>query len=407
MDGRGAIAAAALLLTAGLAGTPTPARASETELSGFVAADLRAFLRSPAQPGQSDAALNPSLVLQPELRHEWNDGGDRITAILFARFDSRDGRRTHFDLRELNWLHAGEGWDLRLGVDKVFWGVAESRHLVDIVNQTDLVEDIDGEDKLGQPMVNLGLQRDWGDLNLFVLPRFRERTFPGRKGRLRGPLAVATEREIFDSSDRHWHVDFAARYEVVIADWDIGLAQFHGTGREPRLVAATDGRGRPLLAPRYDIIDQTSLDAQVTLGDWLLKFEAIGRVGQGDPFAAIVGGFEYTFYGVLDSGADLGLLAEYLYDGRDGSAPATTFDDDIFLGLRLALNDAYDSDLLAGLVVDRLSGATFVSLEAGRRLSEHWSLEVVARGFFNAPAGDPGFGLRRDDYLEIVLTRYF
>ena len=44
---------------------------------------------------------------------------------------------------------------LLVGAAKVFWGTAESRHLVDIINQTDAVEDIDEEDKLGQPMVKV------------------------------------------------------------------------------------------------------------------------------------------------------------------------------------------------------------------------------------------------------------
>ena len=67
----------------------------------------------------------------------------------------------NFDIRELNYLLFGETWEVRLGVDKVFWGTTEFVHLVDIVNQTDLVEDVDGEDKLGQPTVNLSVPSDW------------------------------------------------------------------------------------------------------------------------------------------------------------------------------------------------------------------------------------------------------
>ena len=94
----------------------------------------------------------------------------------------------------ISYLHIDDGWDLTAGFDKVFWGVMESSHLVDYINQTDAVEDVDGEDKLGQPMLHLGLQRDWGDLNFFYLPYFRERTFPGRHGRLRAFLVVDTDR---------------------------------------------------------------------------------------------------------------------------------------------------------------------------------------------------------------------
>ena len=84
-------------------------------------------------------------------------------------------------------------WELRLGVDRVFWGVAESRHLVDIVNQTDLIEHPDEEDKLGQPMAHLTWSGDWGVAEVFGLPYHRARTFSGPKGRLRFPLVADDE----------------------------------------------------------------------------------------------------------------------------------------------------------------------------------------------------------------------
>ncbi len=190
--------------------------AGETELSGFVAGDLRLFPRSPVHTDQTTGVVHPSLMIQPELRYQWNGGNDRITVIPFARLDAQDKERNHFDLREFNWLHVGGDWDLRLGVDKVFWGVTESRHLVDVINQTDLVEDIDQEDKLGQPMINLGLHFHWGNLNGFVLPFFRERTFPGRKGRLRSATPVDTNQAFYESSLQEWHPDVAVRWSHVI-----------------------------------------------------------------------------------------------------------------------------------------------------------------------------------------------
>ena len=57
-----------------------------------------------------------------------------------------------------------DGAELRAGIGRVFWGVTESYHLVDVINQTDLVENVDRKDKLGQPLVNFTLVRDWGAL---------------------------------------------------------------------------------------------------------------------------------------------------------------------------------------------------------------------------------------------------
>ena len=395
-----------LVSTVMLAVWPTVAPASDVELSGFVSSELRIFQHGAAHAGQHEARLAPSLAIQPEYRYDFGADG-RLTVIPFVRWDRWDQERSHVDLREFNWSHLGDGWDLRVGIDKVFWGVAESRHLVDIINQTDLVEDIDGEDKLGQPMVNFGLQHDWGNLNLFAMPFFRERTFPGPDGRLRSAPHVDSNQAIYeaDASDRN--LDLALRYSTVIGDWDIGLSHFHGVGREPTLVPGTNAKGDPILIPNYEIIDQTGLDIQTTKDAWLLKLEAIIRSGQGDRFGAFVGGFEYTSYDIAESGADLGLLAEYQYDGRNASAPPTSHDNDIFLGLRFGLNDVDDSSLLAAVIVDHNTGARWMTLEAETRLAESWKLGVEALAGGNLPATDPGYGLRRDNYLLIRMTRYF
>ena len=96
----------------------------------------------------------------PELYLE-DAAGRSLTFAPFFRYDNTDSRRTHADLREAYLLlfgEIGEGeWELRVGVDQVFWGVTESQHLVDIVNQVDFVEHPAGEAKLGQPMVQLHL----------------------------------------------------------------------------------------------------------------------------------------------------------------------------------------------------------------------------------------------------------
>jgi hypothetical protein len=381
--------------------------AGEWELSGSVAGELRIFPDSPAFVKQNDATFSPSLSFEPRVVYEWNEGRDRLTAIPFLRFDAHDLNRTHADLREANWLHVGDGWDLVIGLDKVFWGVTESRHLVDIVNQDDRVEDIDGEDKLGQPMLNLNLFRDWGRLGIYVLPGFRKRTFPADDARLRGPLPIAGA-ATFDSGAGVRHTDLAVRWAHTIGAWDIGLAHFHGTSREPRFISQINPAGGEQLVPHYDQIDQTSFDLQLTTGAWLWKLEALTRSGQGDRFAAMVGGFEVTHYDAFGTGADLGLLAEYLYDGRNkGRAPPTALEDDIFLGVRLALNDTQNSSALIGSVFDRRTGTAILFVEAERRLGNSWRIEFESRLFFEVPDDDPLAGIRNDSFVTLRLSRFF
>ncbi|WP_085899748.1 hypothetical protein [Kiloniella majae] len=378
------------------------------EYSGSASLDLRVFPDSALHSGQRDQHLNPSVVLEPEFLVEWNDGDDRIDFKPFLRLDAQDDERRHGDIRELKYQHIDDGWDLKVGADKVFWGVTESRHLVDIINQTDGVEDVDGEDKLGQPMVNLGIQNTWGDINIFAMPYFRERTFPGRKGRLRSALPVDTDNAEYESDLEEFHPDFALRYSTVLGDWDLGLAHFYGTSREPRFVVKPDGNGQPKLIPFYDIINQSSIDVQATFDEWLWKGEGIYRRGQGDDFIAFSGGVEYTFFGIIGDSGDLGLLAEYHYDGRDqDEAPGAVLDDDIFVGARITLNDVEDTDFLAGVIVDRLSHARSFSIEADRRLNDRWTIEAELRITDGLTTKELQYDVRRDDHLQVRLSYYF
>ena len=197
------LAIAVLGCTAAWASSPL---ALDWRVSGFISGQFQGFFEEPLDPIQSDT--NISAATRPEFYTEWNEGRDAFTFTPFARIDQRDDQRSHYDIRELNWLHVGSNWELRVGAGIIFWGVTESQHLVDIINQTDLVENIDGEDKLGQPMINLSLIRDWGTVDLFVLPGFRKRTFPGPEGRPRIHPPVNADAAVFESDDEDKHIDF-------------------------------------------------------------------------------------------------------------------------------------------------------------------------------------------------------
>ncbi|MEE8343020.1 MAG: hypothetical protein V3R51_04385 [Gammaproteobacteria bacterium] len=371
---------------------------------GYVSAEARLFPHSAADPEQHGDNL--SFAAEPEYYREWDDGRRSFSFIPFARLDQGDSDRSHFDVRELLWQWVGQSWELRAGIGKVFWGVAETRHLVDIINQTDAVENIDLEDKLGQPMVDLALIRDWGTVDLFILPGFRERTFPGPDGRLRSQPPVKTSRTRYESAAKKKHVDWAVRWAHSIGDWDIGTYYFNGTSREPLLLPEVNAIGELELIPFYEQLQQFGLDVQATKGDWLWKLEAIAGKGKDDRFGAVVGGFEYTLVGLLETRADLGLLVEYLYDDRGDNAP-TPFQDDVFLGARITPNDAQSTEFLFGIFIDPDNGTRTYNLETSRRIGSHWKLSIEARIFSNIPKDDLLFSFRDDDYLQVELARYF
>ena len=372
------------------------------ELSGEITLEGRLFPSDALEARQQDTGV--AIAIEPEFYHDWSEGNERFVIVPFARWDLEDGKRTHVDLRELYWRRSFASADLYVGVRKVFWGVTESVHLVDVVNQTDLVENADTEDKLGQPMVQLALLRDWGTVDLFLMSGFRERTFAGREGRLRPGLRIA-DRARYESDLDRWHPDLALRWTHILGDYDIGIGHFYGTSREPRL-EADFGPAGPRLIPHYDLLHQTSLELQFVRGDGLAKLEAVHRDGVDGRSTAAVAGFEYTLVGILSTAVDLGLVAEGLYDNR--GAPFAPFaDNDIAAGGRFTFNDVQDTDILAFTAIDLENGSRFTSVEANRRWRSSGEIRLEARFFSNIDAGDPLYGLRRDDYLQVEYVYFF
>jgi hypothetical protein len=374
------------------------------EMSGKASADLRYFTQDGQFSGQNQNS-NLSFALEPEFYWEWNDGIDSLTFTPFLRVDENDSQRTHGDIRELSWVHVEDDWELRAGLRKEFWGVTEFQHLVDVINQTDAVEDFDGEDKLGQQMINLSLVRDWGIVDLYLLPGFRERTFPGESGRLRSGLVVKDNHAEYESGDKDGHIDTAIRWSHTLGDFDLGAYWFHGTNRDPILRPKVID-GETVLTPYYEQMDQVGFDLQATIDSWLWKVETIRRDSSSDTYWAAQAGFEYTFYGIQDSSADLGVLIEYGWDER-GEEATSAVQNDIFFGARMTLNDEISTEMLAGIGYDLDYDSQSLIFEASHRIGDNWKVSVDGRFFSADDPSDLSYNLRQDDHLQITMERYF
>ncbi|WP_428479272.1 hypothetical protein [Photobacterium japonica] len=401
-----------LLLTL-LACTPS---VQATELRGSVAVEYRQFFQTGSE-GQD--TTQPSLVVEPQWYWDWegvlpwaDQGGESSFAFTpFVRWDGMDDERTHADIREALYLYYNGNWEFRVGIGKVFWGVTESQHLVDVINQTDAVESVDGEDKLGQPLIQLSYFSEWGAFEGFVLPYFRDRTFAGNDGRLTVP-GVDQDHARYASSREEKHVDTALRYSQSGSIWDLGLSYFHGTNRDPYFLDSPSGGDNPIysLVPFYAQMDQVGMDLQVLWGEWLWKAEALRRWSE-DDHTAFTGGFEYTFIGVDigmgDTAWDVGVLGEYLYDSRGSEAPVVG-QNDLFVGMRWVFNDMAGAEVLMGVSQDLEDrGSRTGRIEASSRFNDAWKWHINAWFFEADEVTDPTYVFRRDDMVTARLTYYF
>jgi len=371
--------------------------------------------RGIAGQGKSESSLS----LEPSYYRTWQQDRQSLTFTPFMRIDSRDNDRSHFDIRELFWTRIGENWDLHVGARRVFWGVTEFHHLIDVINQTDLVENIDGEDKLGQPMVQVSLVRDWGIVDIYALPGFRQRSFPGEQGRLRPPLVVE-DRAIFESGAEDLRTDFAVRWSNQLGPFEVGLHHFSGTSRDPMFLPSMIHGTVAGLQAYYPIIDQSGIDALAISGDLTVKFEGMSRGGYGARYSAFNAGFERTLVGVLGTAIDLGVVIEYMHDERGDDAINTLFEHDVAFGGRFTFNDFADTRALVGVVADTQNSDLIYSIEASRQLSPTWLVSLEGRVFqggrslpsdlYFAQMFAPEYKsawIQQDDYFQIEFKKFF
>jgi len=365
------------------------------------------FPETPVYTGQEHN--NYSLSLEPEIYSEWSSGGNFIFRP-FLRLDSVDNNRTHFDLREGIYSWYGDDWESSIGLGQVFWGVAESKNLVDIINQFDVVDDPLLKTKLGQPLINLTLIRDTGYYEFFVMPYFREQTSPGNKGRLRLDPEFSKDTTKFEGGSQ-WTPETAIRWSNNYNDYDISIHSFFGYGRSPSIdINLVDGKIK--YEPNYQRIRQIGGTVQKNSGATLYKFEWLAKDGQKDAnlrrggYLASILGLEHTLYKAIGDNGDLGFLMEYNFDSRRVRS-TDTLQDDIFMAIRLALNDSENTELLLGSIFDLDGDGQIYQVDFGRRINDSLTFGIRGAIYQNGRPGSNLYILRQDSWLEIDLRKYF
>ena len=391
----------ACLTTTVLEAQPLRASHGETSntirLSGWLESEIRIF----PEAGLYDAQrrLYPALGGELRLAVALDQREHRWTLTGFGRVDGHDRQRSHLELREASWTWQPANWQVRAGMLMAFWGVTESNRLVDVVNQRDQREAPAMDAKLGQPGIAWAGPAAGGTLEIFALTYHRPLAFGLGNGRFRVPPNFVAA-PVYESAAGRRRVDWAGRWSRRARGLDLGLSYFSGTSREPEFLLDSAPQ------PRYAVVNQAGLDAQLTLGALLLKAEAISREEDSHTIAAMTTGAEYVLGNAADSGGDITVFTELTLDERH-AATLTGLDRDVFLAVRWDPNDEAGTELTIGGSVDMARGANVVHLEGSRRLATSW--RVVGEAYLIGRQRAPEFGylLRRDSFVRAAIARHF
>ncbi|MBL7666278.1 MAG: hypothetical protein JNM93_14170 [Bacteriovoracaceae bacterium] len=367
-------------------------------LTGEINIEERYFF----EPGgyQNSNQLAHVIRIKPQYAKSWDNDRKSVDFKPYLLVSEPDQDKTHFDIREASYLANYDTWEIRVGVSKVFWGVSESQHIVDVINQTDLVENIDGEQKLGQPMIIPTLITSVGNFSAFILPYFRERTFAGLEGRLRPSVVIKTDDPIYINTNKAAHVDYAFRWSHSLNNWDLGLSYFKGTDREPFFTF--DGTN---FIPNYGQAEQLSLDTQYLWNDFIFKLELLSknRPSYKGQYTALTTGLEYTLNDKLS------LIYEYLYDDRsDLTTSILGWNNHSFVAFRLSMNDTASTEFLGGFYIENSDGdVNLFRLEGSRRLSDNFKAELQTNILIDANDNTILVQARQDSYAQMSLSYFW
>lgn len=395
-----------LALVVGIFLAASPARA-QVAVSGAVSGEIRAFPQPPGVAGQDLSSAQPTLTSEVNVEIEGLPKGFEASINPYARYDAIDSGRSVFDLHELNVSGGGRRWHIKAGYDVQFWGVMEFVNPVNILNQTDITEDVFTKRKLGQPMVDYTLLGAFGTIDFYALTGFEPMQFPESPGRLRPSVPIRQDNVTYGSGNGRSQVEGAVRYFRNIRNVYLGVSHFYGYQREPEMVVGLDNGTAPFLTPSYNLEHQTGLELQVTFGNMIVKSEDVVRF---EPHTdrrseAISVGGEYDLGAMMNARRTFTVFGEYYYDSREQSL-IIPFRNDVFAGLRIGLNDRRSSEFRVWGNYD-LTGrsGTAVVFDANARISDRVKAALAYRGIVT---GQQAFSsISQDSHVVLKLEVFF
>ncbi len=361
------------------------------------------FLNSSDNEKQSDNYL--LLYLKPEYYKTINSNSSLLFDFSIRTANGYENN-INLDVQECYYAYNRASWELLIGVNKVFWGVTEYAHIVDIINQTDTILNTERDRKLGQPMIKFSVFGDYGNIDAFVLPYFRERLYSTESGRLRSRLIVDTSKTIYQDDYEYKHIDYAIRFSNTFKKLDYSVHYFSGTGREPLLLMSYRSNEQPYLIPFYEQISQIGVDLQMAVGQWLFKAESFYRDGYDENFIAGAIGLEYPFPGIFSSYMDLNIFNEWAFDERsDGTK--TPYNNLFIFGFKLTGNNVSGTQLKLGFAQQIETNAKTFKMEASQRLNNSMLFTLKAGLFWDQTPHDYYYSLENDDFISLALSCFF
>jgi hypothetical protein len=320
-----------------------------------------------------------SLILDYKAKTFFEMGSS--VAYIDLEFLADNNDNTLFNPIELKYKLERDDYNLGIGFDTVFWGVAESYNPVDILNRKNLLTTYETKDKLGEFMFAGEYFFENSTLSAYYLPKFYQQKFLDKDSATGFDIA----KHIIEDEKNSYGV----RYKHIIDNIDLGLSYFSGVSRNHQLIPTANA-----FNVYYPNITQIGLDLQLTTENALYKLEYANKSYTNDDKYAAVVGVEYMFIAdILING-----LIEYLR-----SDESNIYQNDVMLGLRFDFEDEFGSEGLIGLIYDKDYGSKILTFSGSRRINNNSKIKVNL-ALYDAKSDDI---LLKDVRNNFALTLFY
>ena len=355
----------------------------EWDLQGYVGLDAQYYITRP------EAKHPYNLTATQRFELSYSDDAFTAKLNLYAQGDSFDLSHDQADKNERSFVRLDEAFvryefendTLMLGNNIRFWGALEVRNIADAFNPVDFRQDPSESDKMGVWNAAYTHYFEMGELSVIV--KFYEPDQPMAaypyayyflppalfNPMTGAPLGAVVYDDALKSEKSRYYPSTYLKYSAS-TQWEYALDYAvifeHGYDSQ-HYFSANPPLGTPTANGQYTLSNNVYLVNKIltyntlVIDDALIKFEGtytdvIDSKVISD-YMHLGLGIEYTLTAVMGEG-DLGLLSEYYYydtfeAGRYSDLELfEIFEDDLFVGFRYTFNDAGDSSILAGALID-------------------------------------------------------
>ena len=403
--------------------------------SGHISIDQRFFDNDGVE-----ISNDRGFAVSTNLRSKFSWRGVDFSGNVMGRVDDQDPTRNIFILQEAMLRYKLGTWEIFGGFEKFNLGAHEVFKPADNLNARNFDSDVENTEKFGELTYGVKKSFSWWDVSFFALPGEERHYIPGASSRLGVGIDVQDVEYVQNITGEEYNNELGviANFYADLGDFSIFYLN-HLDKKLPifgnvdyitditltlcgAIVCPADGT---LNTPYYYETKEYGASASIVLSDFILKADVVSRNYNTSVDILTINGFErpenhtdaaigleYTQY--LDSGLELRYLAEYARVfgvSEEVAVKSFIFQDDLYVGVHLTLNDPMDTKFNIGGVIDlsgKSEGLYFASFD--RRLSQSWRIKSGLRYIDAKSSGfyPQGLEIFEDDHQAYLnLAFYF